>query len=65
MDKQDAINLLGGTPKKAAEAMGYKTPHAIYAWPDVLGQAMIDKVRGASLRLKIKPKKPTPPTQSA
>jgi hypothetical protein len=65
MDKQDAINLLGGTPKKAAEAMGYKTPHAIYAWPDVLGQAMIDKVRGASLRLKIKPKSQKAPAQSA
>lgn len=65
MDKQDAINLLGGTPKKAAEAMGYKTPHAIYAWPDVLGQAMIDKVRGAAMRLKIKPKKPAAPSQQA
>ena len=65
MDKQDAINLLGGTPKKAAEAMGYKSIQAIYLWPDVLGQSMVDKINGAASRLKLKPKKPAKPSQQA
>lgn len=51
MNKQTAINLLGGTPKKAAEAMGYKSAHAIYVWPDVLPQSTADKVNGALLRI--------------
>lgn len=52
MNKQDAINLLGGTPEKAAKAMGYKSPHAIYMWPDTLPQAIADRVNGAVLRMK-------------
>jgi hypothetical protein len=64
MSKQEAIDLLGGTPKKAAEAMGYKTPHACYAWADPLPESIADKVRGAAARLKLKPKKHHAPTQS-
>jgi hypothetical protein len=65
MKKQDAIDLLGGTPKKAAEAMGYKSSHAVYAWADQLPESIADKVRGAAARLKIKPKKAIHPAQSA
>lgn len=46
MEKQTAINLLGGTAKKAAEAMGYKSPHAVYMWPDVLKKSVSERVLG-------------------
>ena len=51
MEKQIAINLLGGTPKRAAEAMGYTSVHAVYMWPDPLRPAIADQVRGALARL--------------
>ncbi len=58
MQKQTAIELLGGTPKKAQEAMGYQTVQAIYMWPEVLPQSLADQVNGACLRLKAaKPKR--------
>ena len=56
MNKQDAINLLGGSPKKAAQAMGYVSVHAIYMWPDVLSVAVSDRVLGAVARKKTKRK---------
>jgi len=61
MRKQEAIDMLGGTAKKVAEAMGYKVPQSVYLWPDPLSQSVADKVRGAALRLKEskKAKKPT------
>ena len=62
MTKDEAIKMLGGTPKLAAQAMGYKTPHAVYAWPDALGESMEDKVRGAALRLKESKKAKKQPT---
>lgn len=46
MKKQTAIELLGGTPKKAAEAMGYTSPHAVYMWPDVLSPEVAQRVAG-------------------
>lgn len=46
-----AIEALGGTPKKAAEALGLKAVQSIYQWPDVLSLEMSDRVRGAVLRL--------------
>jgi hypothetical protein len=52
MEKQTAIELLGGTPGKAAKAMGYKSPHAIYLWPDVLSEPVADRVRGVLSRTK-------------
>jgi hypothetical protein len=52
MEKTDAINLLGGTPKKAALAMGYKTVQAIYMWPETLPQSIADQVNGALVRIK-------------
>lgn len=52
MSKAQAIKLLGGTPAKAAKAMGYKAVQTIYMWPDVLPQQLEDQVRGAALRVK-------------
>ncbi len=52
MEKKTAIKLLGGTPVKAAKAMGYKSPHAIYLWPDVLSGAVADRVLGVLSRTK-------------
>ena len=62
MDKKTAIQLLGGTPSKAAAAMGYKTRHAVYVWPDQLPQSLQDKVNGALLRLGRNPQ--PEPTQA-
>ena len=50
MEKQTAINLLGGTPRKAADAMGYKSIQAIYVWPEKLSDAVADRVRGVLSR---------------
>ncbi len=46
MLKVDAIRALGGTPKRAAEAMGYVSSHAVYMWPDVLRQSVAERVAG-------------------
>lgn len=51
MNKAHAINLLGGTPKKAAVAMGYRAVQTIYQWPDQLPQATADRVRGVVDRI--------------
>ncbi|WP_081007849.1 hypothetical protein [Comamonas testosteroni] len=51
MKKAHAIELLGGTPKKAAAAMGYRSIQAVYLWPDVLPQATADRVRGVLSRV--------------
>ena len=60
MKKETAIELLGGTPAKAAQAMGYKVVQTIYMWPDILPQSIADQVVGASSRLAkdSKPKRP-------
>lgn len=50
MKKTRAIELLGGTPKKAAQAMGYRSIQAIYLWPEELPQATADRVRGVLAR---------------
>lgn len=55
MEKQTAINLLGGTAKLAAEAMGYKSRHAIYMWPDILKKSVAERVLGIAGK-KRKPK---------
>jgi hypothetical protein len=52
MNKHLAIELLGGTPKKAAALMGYKSVQAIYLWPDILSDAVADRVRGVLSRNK-------------
>lgn len=51
MKKDHAIALLGGTAKKAAEAMGYRAVQTIYLWPDELPQATADRVMGAAARI--------------
>jgi len=51
MEKDHAIALLGGTAKKAAEAMGYRAVQTIYLWPDELPQATADRVMGAAARI--------------
>lgn len=52
MKKQNAIELLGGTPGKAAKAMGYKAVQTVYLWPETLPQSTADRVLGAVQRLK-------------
>lgn len=51
MKKTHAIELLGGTPKKAAVAMGYRSIQAVYLWPEELPQATADRVRGVLSRI--------------
>lgn len=53
MEKQLAIKLLGGTPAKAAKAMGYRSVQAIYMWPDILTADVSDRVNGAIARIKL------------
>ncbi len=64
MKKQTAIELLGGTPKKAAEAMGYRAVQTIYLWPETLPQATADRVAGVVARIA-KPRKPKTTTKAA
>lgn len=52
MKKTRAIQLLGGTPKKAAAAMGYRAVQTIYLWPETLPQSTADRVTGVVARLK-------------
>ena len=52
MEKKSAIKLLGGTPKKAAQAMGYRAVQTVYQWPDQLPQATADRVAGVLARTK-------------
>lgn len=66
MKKQTAIEMLGGTPKKAAEAMGYTAVQSVYMWSDPLPQATADRVRGAAARMQAaKPRKPKTTTPEA
>jgi hypothetical protein len=54
MNKQQAIDLLGGTAKSAAEAMGYTSVHAVYMWPDELSKEVEQRIRGV-LAMQDKP----------
>lgn len=66
MDKQKAIEMLGGTAIKAAQAMGYKSRHAIYMWPEILPQSVTDRVNGALTRIRAtKPRKRGPQPSKA
>lgn len=51
MRKDQAIDLLGGTKKAAAHALGM-TPQAIHNWPDPLPRPMADRVLGVRLRME-------------
>ena len=57
MKKTTAIELLGGTPAKAAQALGYKAVQTIYAWPDDLPQALQDRIAGVLTRTKKAPRR--------
>ena len=50
MQKKQAIELLGGTTSKAAEAIGITSP-AITQWPDELPPRLADRVLAACLRM--------------
>lgn len=65
MKKKTAIELLGGTPKKAAEAMGYKAVQTVYLWPDPLPRATADRVLGAASRAKLARKSTRPAKEAA
>lgn len=54
MDKQTAIDLLGGTVTAAAEAIGV-TPSAVSQWPDPLPQRLVDRVHAAIARKELPP----------
>lgn len=49
MNKQKAIELLGGSVSAAAAAVGV-TPSAITQWPDELPSRLIDRVHAALAR---------------
>lgn len=49
MDKKQAIDLLGGSPARAAELLGV-TPSAVSQWPDELPRRLADRVLGAAVR---------------
>ena len=49
MDKQTALDLLGGTVALAAREVGV-TVRAVYDWPDPLPQRIADRVQAALWR---------------
>jgi len=49
MKKPDAIKLLGGTIRSAAQAVGI-TPQGVSQWPDELPQSIVDRVQAALAR---------------
>lgn len=63
MKKELAIELLGGTPKKAAEALGYSAVQTVYMWPAVLPTATADRVRGAVERMARSKRRSKQPAQ--
>lgn len=67
MLKTQAIELLGGTAKSAAAAIGV-TSQAISGWPEQLTPALRDRVQAALYRQKqqrAKPARKAKPTQAA
>lgn len=54
MNKQKAIDLLGGTPALAAAAIGI-TPSAVSQWPDDLPPRLADRVLAALARRHLPP----------
>lgn len=67
MLKTQAIELLGGTAKSAAAAIGV-TSQAISGWPEQLTPALRDRVQAALYRKKAtrsKPRKAKPTTEAA
>lgn len=54
MKKTDAIQLLGGSVAKAAEAIGINS-QAISQWPEVLPPRIADRVQAALWRMSRQP----------
>lgn len=54
MLKSKAIELLGGTPKAAADAVGV-SPSAVSQWPDELPIRIADRVLAALARKHLPP----------
>ena len=52
MQKSQAIELLGGTVTRAADAIGIN-PQAISQWPDLLPRRLADRVLAACVRYGI------------
>lgn len=52
MRKEDAIAVLGGTVKAAAEQIGVSV-QAVYLWPEELTPALRDRVQAALYRKKV------------
>ena len=50
MDKNRAIELLGGSVTLAAKAIGI-TPSAVSQWPDILPPRLADRVHAAKFRI--------------
>lgn len=50
MNKQQAIDMLGGKPSKAAKAIGI-TPQAVNGWPEELSDRIRDRVELAFIKL--------------
>lgn len=51
MNKQQAIDMLGGKPSKAAKAIGI-TPQAVNGWPELLSDRIRDRVELAFIKLQ-------------
>lgn len=49
MNKQQAIQFLGGSVSQAAKQIGVSY-HAVYKWPDVLSPRIADRVAAAVAR---------------
>ena len=56
--KTEAIAMLGGSVKSAAQAIGC-TVQAVHKWPDVLSPRIADRVTAAKTRLKDSKSKPS------
>ena len=54
MDKTHAIKVLGGTPAKAARAIGISSS-AVSQWPEVLPPPIADRVIAALARQHLPP----------
>lgn len=49
MQKTEALELLGGTVRKASQLTGL-SPQTLYSWPDTLTDLMVDRVHAALWR---------------
>lgn len=52
MKKSDGIEVLGGTARAAAEAIGV-SPQAVCDWPDLLPERISDRVLAAWARINV------------